>query len=172
MAGSVYFERGQGYATTRQVKQLKITSNELSAVVTGTSPYRVRIWVDEGGLSHSCSCPLGDSGEFCKHCVASALVWLRAGRPTEVLPESDLPAVDLRAHLLAQSKATLVELLMERVAADDLFAGKVTLQAAKAAAVPTDLAAFRHAIEMAIVLDDFVDYRSMYDYSHIASTVI
>jgi hypothetical protein len=88
------------------------------------------------------------------------------------LPESDLPAVDLRAHLLAQSKATLVELLMERVAADDLFAGKVTLQAAKAAAVPTDLAAFRHAIEMAIVLDDFVDYRSMYDYSHIASTVI
>jgi len=154
------------------VKQLKVTSSALSAVVTGTSRYRVRIWVEEGSLSHSCSCPVGDGGEFCKHCVASGLVWLNAVKTTQDWPEEDQSAVDLRAYLSTQTKEALVELLMERVAANELFAGKVTLEAAKAAAVPADLEAYKQAIDAAIVVDDFVDYRSMYDYSHNATTVI
>ncbi len=172
MAGSAYFERGQRYATTSRVKQLKLTTCELSAVVTGTSRYRVRIWVDEGSLSHSCTCPLGESGECCKHCVASGLVWMNAAKTTQGWPEETQSTVDLRTYLYTQTKEALVESLMERVAADELFAAKVTIEAAKAAAVPADLEAYRQAIDAAIVVDDFVDYRSMYDYSHNATTVI
>ena len=78
MAGAASFERGERYATTRRVKKLKVTESELSATVTGTRSYQVRIWAEEGSLSYSCSCPMGDDEVFCKHCVATGLVWLGA----------------------------------------------------------------------------------------------
>ena len=49
-AGPASYERGERYATTQRVKKLKAAGSELSATVTGTSQYRVRIWVEEGDL--------------------------------------------------------------------------------------------------------------------------
>ena len=54
---------------------------------------------------------------------------------------------------------------MERAAEDELFGGRLALRGAKAAAVPADLEPYRQAIEAAIVVEDFVHYRSMHDYS-------
>jgi uncharacterized Zn finger protein len=142
----------------------KATGSELSATVTGTSQYRVRIWAEEGDLNFSCTCPVGETEEFCKHCVAAGLVWLGAARASEGATREtgpDQADVDLRGYLLTRSKETLVELLMERAAEDELFGGRLALQAAKAAAVPADLEPYRQAIEAAIVVDDFVHYRSM-----------
>jgi uncharacterized Zn finger protein len=39
------------------------------AKVQGTRPYRVELWIEEGDLEYSCTCPVGADGEFCKHCV-------------------------------------------------------------------------------------------------------
>jgi uncharacterized Zn finger protein len=174
-AGPAFFARGERYATTRRVKQLKATGIGLSATVTGTSRYQIRIWAEEGDLNSSCTCPVGETEAFCKHCVAAGLVWLGAARAGEgVTGEAgpDQPDVDLRAYLLTQSKETLVELLMERAAEDELFGGRLALQAAKAMAVPADLESYRQAIEAAIVVDDFVHYRSMYDYSRNVTAAI
>ena len=174
-AGPVSYERGERYATTQRVKRLKATGSELSATVAGTSQYRVRIWAEEGDLSFSCTCPVGETEEFCKHCVAAGLVWSRGARATEGATEwsgPDQPDVDLRGYLLAQSKEILVELVMERAAEDELFGGRLALQASKAAALPADLEPYRQAIEAAIVVDDFVHYRSMYDYSRNVSAAI
>jgi len=168
MAGAASFERGERYATTRRVKKLKVTESELSATVTGTRSYQVRIWAEEGSLSYSCSCPMGDDEVFCKHCVATGLVWLGAvadkGRRTTAGYRRALRG-DVRAYLLSRDKETLVELLMERAATDELFDAKLALEAAKASSLHADLEPYRQAIEAAIVVDDFVDYRSMYDYS-------
>src|ERR1019366_915497 len=114
------------------------------------------------------TCPVGETEEFCKHCVAVGVIWLGAARSSQGATGwsgPDHPVVDLRGYLLTQAKETLVALLMERVAEDDLLGGRLALQAAKAAAVPADLEPYRQAIEAAIVVDDFVHYRSMYDYS-------
>jgi uncharacterized Zn finger protein len=157
------------------VKKLKATGSELAATVTGTSQYRVRIWAEEGELNFSCTCPVGETEEFCKHCVAAGLVWLGGATASEGAiggSGPDQPEVDLRGYLLSSSKETLVELLMERAAEDELFGGRLALQAAKAAAVPADLEPYRQAIEAAIVVDDFVHYRSMYDYQRNVTAAI
>jgi uncharacterized Zn finger protein len=174
-AGPASYERGERYATTQRVKKLKATGTEISATVTGTSPYQIRMWAEESDLSFSCTCPVGETEGFCKHCVAAGLVWLRETRAREGATEwqePDQPDVDLRGFLLTRSKETLVELLMERAAEDELFGGRLALQAAKAAAVPADLEPYRQAIEAAIVVDDFVHYRSMYDYSRNVTVAI
>ena len=168
MAGAASFERGERYTTTRRVKKLKVTESELSATVTGTRSYQVRIWAEEGSLRYSCSCPMGDDEVFCKHCVATGLVWLGAVATKEGAPRPGTAGhseVDVHAYLLSRDKETLVELLMERAATDELFDAKLALEAAKASSLHADLEPYRQAIEAAIVVDDFVDYRSMYDYS-------
>src|ERR1700691_3147698 len=114
LAGPTSFARGERYAASERVKQLKMAASELTATVIGTSRYWIRIWADEGCLNHFCSCPMGESGEFCKHCVAAGLVWLGATGPTERATgrsEPDQPVADLQAYLLSHSKEALVELL-------------------------------------------------------------
>ncbi len=175
MAGAATFERGERYATSRRVKKLTATASELSSTVIGTRGYEVRIGVDEGTLAYECSCPVGEREEFCKHCVAAGLAWLRGVAEAAQQSTDDVaayPAIDVRAYLLAHDKETLVELLMERAATDDLFEAKLALQAATASSLPRDVEPYRQAIERAIVVDDFIDYRSMYDYSSNVSTVI
>ena len=130
-AGPASYERGERYATTQRVKKLKATGTELSATVTGTSQYRVRIWAEEGDLNFSCTCPVGETEEFCKHCVAAGLVWLGAARATQGATEWSEPArpdVDLRGYLLTRAKETLVEILIERAAEDELFGGRLALR--------------------------------------------
>lgn len=76
MAGPVYFGRGEGYFNSSVVGGLVDIDGRITATVRGTHKYEVTLWVERGGLAHSCTCPLGDEGEFCKHCVAVGLEWL------------------------------------------------------------------------------------------------
>jgi len=55
-----------------------VTESELSATVTGTRSYQVRIWAEEEA-SATLLLPMGDDEVFCKHCVATGLVWLVRG---------------------------------------------------------------------------------------------
>jgi uncharacterized Zn finger protein len=175
MAGPASFERGERYASTRRVKKLKFEDSVLSATVEGTQRYKVRMRADEGDLDYLCSCPIGQAETFCKHCVATGLVWLRQTAGTagvsEVQP-SEKATVDLRSYLATQQKEVLVDLILERAEGDELFEGKLALLAAKAASLLADLEPYRQAIEAAIVVHDFVDYRSMYDYATNVTTAI
>ena len=49
----------------------------ISATVYGSEPYEVVLSVEGHRLDGECSCPYGQEGHFCKHCVAVALVALR-----------------------------------------------------------------------------------------------
>ena len=71
----------------------------------------------------------------------------------------------MRTFLLGCDKDMLVDLLTERADADELFDAKLSILAAKTGSVPIDLEPYRRMIERSIVVDHFVDYRSMYDYS-------
>ncbi len=70
MAGSRSFERGEDYFGNRQVGAIAEHKGTITAKVQGTQLYRVKLWIDKRELEYSCTCPVGEDGEFCKHCVA------------------------------------------------------------------------------------------------------
>ncbi|HMF57286.1 MAG TPA: SWIM zinc finger family protein [Pyrinomonadaceae bacterium] len=75
LAGERSYERGENYAAESYVHSITEYKGKLVAIVTGTHDYQVKLWVERNELEYSCTCPMGEMGEFCKHCVATALVW-------------------------------------------------------------------------------------------------
>jgi uncharacterized Zn finger protein len=118
-------ERGADYAAGGRVRGLKDDGELLVAEVVGARHYRVRLWVEDGELAHACTCPVGEDGRFCKHCVAAGLAWVNSrmpgGRPRPTL-------ADLRAHLSQQPREALVELLMEQATADERLRRRLLLE--------------------------------------------
>src|SRR5437879_5725409 len=73
------FARGQAYFATGRVRRFVVDGASVTATVDGTNVYRVRLEITDTDLDGQCSCPYGQDGMFCKHCVAVALAWLDAG---------------------------------------------------------------------------------------------
>ncbi len=68
-----FFKRGECYLNNVDIKRRSHT--KLSAVVSGRKDYTANISRSRtGNISYSCSCPVGQSGKFCKHLVALALL--------------------------------------------------------------------------------------------------
>ena len=64
--------RGVAYQRGGRVEIGDCHNGRVQARVRGSVPYDVElVWGKKP--SWSCSCPVGESGEFCKHCVAVAL---------------------------------------------------------------------------------------------------
>jgi uncharacterized Zn finger protein len=80
IAGPRFYERGVNYAITGRVIRVVRLRRSVEASVLGTARYRVELWVEEGELTGSCTCPMGDKGYFCKHCVAVGLIALNEAR--------------------------------------------------------------------------------------------
>lgn len=83
LAGSASFTRGTKIAA-RDLSDLRLGPRLARAVVSGTFEYDVRLqWISGSRrLSGECSCPIGQRGNFCKHCVAVALAWRKGdGEP-------------------------------------------------------------------------------------------
>lgn len=163
LAGPRSFERGLHYAWDRRTKKLRVEDEEVTAVVRGTHDYRVRLWIEEGKPGFECTCPMGDAGNFCKHCVAVGLVL--ADEQTELYSDRAPTTADLRAYLRTRDKDALVDLLLDRAAEDEFLRGRLGLEAAKSSGVEVNLDAYRQAIDDTMVVHDFVGYREMYDYS-------
>jgi uncharacterized protein DUF6880/SWIM zinc finger len=169
MAGGVSFERGEDYFLDGQVKAFAEHEGTITAKVQGTRPYRVELWIEEDDLEYSCTCPVCTDGEFCKHCVAVGLTWLKAGEPKFAGKSKGPPAVtmeDVRNYLLEQDKNALVEILVDRAMEDDRLRQSLVIKAAKKSSKGLDLATYRRAIDDTVEPDGFIDYRSAYDYAH------
>lgn len=142
-----WFERGQRYFEQGRVRRLRNDPQGVSAVVTGSRGYVVRLNHAGGVLTDSCSCPLGKEGEsWCKHAIAVALAWLDTGQEITVAPPSPPQEADLGGFLEEQDSAWLAEQLLR--IADDQPAVLARLQAAagEEAAVGTARDALYNAI--------------------------
>ena len=76
LAGDKAFGRGEEYFAQGQVRHLHFGADRVTARVSGSRTYRVKLWKGRGELQYSCSCPAGSEDEFCKHCVAVGLAWI------------------------------------------------------------------------------------------------
>jgi uncharacterized Zn finger protein len=162
MADRRSFERGLLYAANGRVGKRTMTESSVKAKVRGSSSYQVKLWVDDGGdPAHQCSCPVGMESRFCKHAAAVALVVTDAvadpGQRSETV-------IDIRAYLASLDHDTLVDLLVERAAEDEHFDARLRMSAARPTQGGPPIAVFRHALDEAFVVHDYVDYRGMYSY--------
>ncbi len=169
LAGRRYYERGEDYFVEDKVRALAEHEGAVTASVRGTRRYRVRLWVEENEVAHSCTCPLGAEGAFCKHCVAAGLAWLGERNAVQQRPrKSKKPGVtmdDVREYLLRQDNKALVDMLMEQALEDDRLRNRFLMRAAKEGRQGLDLSSFRDAIDNAVNIRGFVDYASAYDYA-------
>lgn len=169
MAGARSFERGEDYFLNGRVKAIAEHKGAITAKVRGTRPYQVKLWVEKENLEYSCTCPVGADGEFCKHCVAAGLAWVEGSTSKGRQPKSEAsPAVtmdDVRAHLSAQDKEGLVDMLVDHAMADDRLRRRLLMKAAKKGSKGLNLTTYRRAIDEAVDWGGFVHYRDAYEYS-------
>lgn len=89
LAGAKSYERGEGYYERGAVRSLVRHAGKLASRVEGTEDYTVVLWLENGALRSICSCPMGDIGEFCKHCVATALTYVEAASSPATSEDED-----------------------------------------------------------------------------------
>lgn len=112
LAGEKSYERGIEYI--RAVSDLEMDGDVVYAVVQGTDRYEVELDVGPRGLSGTCDCPWGQEGNFCKHCVAVALVYEYDRDNVHTLPNG----FGLRAQLELLDHGELVGLVMDLAESD------------------------------------------------------
>jgi uncharacterized Zn finger protein len=128
MADAGSLERGADYAARGRVHGLAHDGEVVVAEVVGGRRYRVRLWAEDDEVAHACTCPVGEDGRFCKHCVAVGLAWIAARAPAS---DAQLSLADVRAHLAGLGAEALVELLMEQAAVDERLRRRLSLEAAR-----------------------------------------
>ncbi len=162
LAGDRSFERGEQYFAEGRVEDLAEHGQRVTATVAGTEPYTVKLWADEGELGFSCTCPVGAEGTFCKHGVAVGLAWLdpaRAGGGKSGKARPTLSMDDVRDWLSRQQPEALADLLVRHALDDDRLRQRLLMAAARSSPQGVDLATYRAAIDGAMRVRGFVDYR-------------
>lgn len=167
-AGEVYFARGEDYFQRGKVVNLSAHMGSVQASVDGTRRYQVMLQPEEdGGVTWSCSCPLGERGEFCKHAVAVGLAWLslpKNGNNMVVAKQDNDDFSIVRRFLEQQPKEALIQMLMGQASEDDLLLRRLILKAQRTQADGIDLKAFKKQMRSAINVHSFWGYRDMPDY--------
>jgi uncharacterized Zn finger protein len=148
-AGARSYERGLGYL--HAVAGLEVTATQITATVYGSSEYRVRLASGGGGISGACTCPYGQDGFFCKHCVAVGLSVLEIG---DSLPERIEASRVRREALESFSKEKLLAELLAILDDDWNLRQRFELRALSAGA---DAAAVRLAV-MKLLVPSYDEY--------------
>src|SRR5262249_46775563 len=114
-----------------RVTGLAFDGGRVTAAVVDTAEYEVELRV-EGSPDGYCDCPHSGEGNFCKHCVAVALVFLYHAEHGTLLTVASGTgsAGSLAEYLTGLEHSELVELLLEAAERDPLLGLQLTLRAA------------------------------------------
>jgi uncharacterized Zn finger protein len=178
LAGGRSFMRGEEYFDEGAVGPVSEKSGVISAKVHGTRTYDVRLKVIQGKntqaeLDYTCTCPVGQDGDFCKHCVALGLAWLE--KTDEIEAEFSEPSAstttkkisddDIRSWLESQDLKVILDMLMAQLTTDGQLREELVLKITKEKAVGIDLNAYRKGLRSAFHTSGFVDYYNMGDFA-------
>lgn len=174
IAGTKYFERGEAYFLDDNVVYFSGDKRTLTGTVQGTKRYKVKLWASEKKLDYSCDCPVGQEGAFCKHCVAVGLAWLneKGDSVRQGAARLKTSEEDLRGYLEKQEKKELIDLLMEQIFENDNLRESLILKLNCEYRNSFGFETFRHLIDRAVNVGDFVHYRAMWDYTRNIDTVV
>ncbi|GIF14914.1 SWIM zinc finger family protein [Actinoplanes teichomyceticus] len=124
LAGAKSYGRGVDYVGA--VGIVDELPDGVAATVEGAEEYVVRL-TRRGGLRGECSCPWGQDGNFCKHCVAVGLSLL-AAEPAG--PRRRAARTDLRAFLRTMPRDELIDLVLRLAEDDPALYRRLSLRAA------------------------------------------
>jgi len=171
LAGSRSFDRGENYFKLGLVRSLSEYNGAITAKVKGTHTYTVKLREDDGELDYSCTCPMGNDGAFCKHCVAAGLSGLEQkmdGKGKKAggrRGNDDVTMKDVKGHLETLEKNVLVEMIMQQAQENDVLREKLLMQAARKTKGGRRLSSLKKIIREAIDPGDFIDYYEMGAYA-------
>src|SRR6266511_4171035 len=170
LAGSLYLQRGRDYLEDGRVGPIRDTDDAIEATVQGEHSYAVRVSLDGSRIVSDCTCPIGETGAFCKHCVALSLAWLRppAGgldavprartrRRATVGEEADT----VGPFLAGLDREALVELITSEMDRDEGLAARVGLRAAVAAPDDEAVPELEHAVDRATRVRGILRYHDV-----------
>jgi uncharacterized Zn finger protein len=169
LAGEPYYERGLDYFENGNVASLHQDGTRIHGVVEGTDDYDVVLSAKGKTLDYRCSCPLGCDGEFCKHCVAVGLAWLEQNaerqRDQNKGASTKITREDIAKALQQEDKETLVGWIIRWAEEDEAFQRKVVRAAARRFDSSGLIAQTKQALENALRVRRFVEYRDMRAYA-------
>ncbi len=158
LAGSLYIQRGMGYLEDGRVGPIRAMEDAIEATVHGEHSYAVRVSLDGSRIVSDCTCPIGETGAFCKHCVALSLAWLRppAAGP-DAAPRakprrraaSGAPVDPVAPFLAGLARDALMESITSEMDRDEELAARVRLRAAMAAPAGKGMPALEQALDRA-----------------------
>lgn len=117
LAGQKAFERGKDVFSQGAVGKLSIRGNKIAAEVAGAKTYKVKLTYTQKGLDGACNCPASDNIDFCKHCVATAMV-LSEQHAQPATGKASKPA-DIIRHYLSQKDADFLVSTLTDVIVND-----------------------------------------------------
>jgi uncharacterized Zn finger protein len=164
-AGPRSYDRGLDYLS--QVKDLDFDGSEITATVYGSDAYEVCLIVDTGRsgnvvLVGDCSCPFGQEGNFCKHCVATGLAALKLAEKRQAIPASREQRDLLVSWLASLSRDELVAEILELLDGDRDLRRRFEL---RAAARRANVGQVRSAVQNLVERDGFIEYAGARDYA-------
>jgi uncharacterized Zn finger protein len=165
VAGPRSYDRGLDYLS--QVKHLEFDGQEITATVYGSDAYEVCLTVDADRgrdvvLVGDCSCPFGEEGNFCKHCVATGLAALKLAESRQAIPASHQQRDLLVTWLASLSKDELVAEILGLLDSDRDLRRRFELRAAARRAKVDQV---RSAVKNLVETDSFIEYAEARDYA-------
>ncbi|WP_411279314.1 SWIM zinc finger domain-containing protein [Gemmatimonas sp.] len=183
LADDQSYKRGQRYAADGRVGDIADNDGHISATVHGTMRYRTGLRFAGSRVTWECTCPVGDDGSCCKHCVALGLTWLErsaigdgsetattgAGAPrkraaVKKVAGRPLTMKDIRAHLSSLPLDALVNLLITRAMQDEQLHQQLLLSTTKSVAGGVNINAWRRTLTAAMETGEYVHYREASGY--------
>jgi uncharacterized Zn finger protein len=163
-AGDLYYDRGLDYFEEGRVSALQQSSQSIRARVTGTEDYAVVLTLKAETVIYQCDCPVGSEGDFCKHCVATALAWLHQQETAEEESPKITPE-DVTKALQQEDKETLIRWLLAWAEEYPGLQERLVMAAARRMGSTVLIAQTRKSLEKALRIQRFVEYRDMPTYA-------
>lgn len=152
--------RGLAYRDDGRVELEHHGVDRVAATVRGSMPDHVELRRTPR-LSWSCTCPVGEDGEFCKHCVAVAVeVAVPEGAPGRSTRPRGEQQPDLRRYLAGLDADELVDLLFVQAEEDWRLRERLTARAIATGGGTVDVRTWRQRIDAA-----FGDHRYFVAYA-------
>jgi uncharacterized Zn finger protein len=158
LAGDKYYERGVGYFETGQVENLVDFANRISAHVWGNYKYDVLFWVEHNSFYYSCDCPIGNRGEFCKHCVATALEWIDLHKPRSKKKsdlDDDISFEQMHTYLMYQDKEKLARIIIDQARLNSCLSRRLKLESSVVINNKVDIDFFKSEIINALRIHEY-----------------
>ena len=162
LAGARAFGRGLHCFEEGRISGIESTESRTTAIVHGCHQYNVRLRHTHRMLEGACDCSASDGIDFCKHCVAVALVLHERQAPTKSMDKRSALR-EIRRYLSQKTHEGLIEELIS-LAKQDRELRNDLLEKVQFASETISYTKLRKMIKHVMPREDLWEYREIRAY--------